>query len=494
MRVRRAGAGVVAVFSTGVVLSGCSSPPAPAPPEQVVSLADHLAEQVTEAGMSVHLQRLQDIAAEHGGNRADGTPGFDASVDYVVTMLRDKGFDVETTEFERLETQDAGRPTVSVGGRTYQVDQASLLVQSRGVEGPVVRPARAPGCSAADYPARVPRGAVVVVDDTGCSVVAKHRAAVDKGAAALVVVSAGGRNGSPPGLFERGYYERLTLPVAVIGDEGGAALRRATGTARVVLDGKTATVTSRNVLAQTRTGSTRDVVMVGAHLDSVPQGPGINDNGTGVAAVLETALQLGPEPDVSNAVRFAFWGGEERRLAGSLDYVFNRSRDELNDIALYLNVDMIGSPNAGYFTYDGDQSGAPSPDVDAEDVPVGSEGLERTLAGYLNLAGMRPADMPLSASTDYHPFLTAGIPVGGLTTGGPQQKTAVQARLWGGTAGAPFDPNYHTARDTARAVNREALAITGSGLAFTVGTYASSIEGPNGVPAHDLRHRSAMGP
>lgn len=125
--------------------------------------------------------------------------------------------------------------------------------------------------------------------------------------------------------------------------------------------------------------------------------------------MLETALQLGPEPDVSNAVRFAFWGGEESRLAGSLDYVFNRSRDELNDIALYLNVDMIGSPNAGYFTYDGDQSGAPSPDVDAEDVPVGSEGLERTLAGYLNLAGMRPADMPLSASTDYHPFLTAGF-------------------------------------------------------------------------------------
>ena len=92
-----------------------------------------------------------------------------------------------------------------------------------------MRPARGPGCSAADYPARVPRGAVLVADDTGCSVVAKHQAAVDKGAAALVVVSAGGRNGSPPGLFERDYYERLTLPVAVIGNEGGAALRRATG-------------------------------------------------------------------------------------------------------------------------------------------------------------------------------------------------------------------------------------------------------------------------
>ncbi|AQA03840.1 peptidase M28 [Mycobacterium sp. MS1601] len=490
MRVRRVAAGVLSVL----VLAGCSSQPAPPAPEPVVNLADHLAEQVTEAGMAVHLQRLQDIADEFGGNRADGTPGFDASVDYVVKMLQDKGFDVEITEFERLENRSPGRPTVTVGGRAFQVDQASLLLQTPGVNGPVVKPTRSPGCAAADYPTQVPRGGIAVVDDTACSVVAKQKAAAAKGAAALVVVSAGGRNGSPPGLFERNYYEQLTLPVAIIGDEGGAALRRATGPARVVLDGRTVKLTSRNVVAQTKTGSASDVVMVGAHLDSVPEGPGINDNGTGVAAVLETALRLGAEPDITNAVRFAFWGAEEKRLAGSIDYVFGLSRDELNDIALYLNFDMIGSPNAGYFTYDGDQSGTPSPDFSADDVPIGSDGVERTLAGYLNLAGMRPADMPLAANTDYSPFISAGIPVGGMTTGGPQQKTTVQARLWGGRAGVPFDPNYHSNRDTARAVNRDALAIMGAGVAFAVGTYASSIEGPNGVPAHPLRHRSAMGP
>lgn len=476
------------------VLTGCAprtDEPAPAP---AANLADDLSEKVTVDGMDVHLQKLQEIADAHGGNRADGSPGFAASADYVAKALQDKGFDVQAVEFDRLETVTAGKPVVSVGGRTFGVDQASLLLQTpaAGLSGPVIKPARGPGCAAADYPGTVARAGVAVVDDTACSVVTKQKAAAAKGAAALVVVSAGGRNGSPAGLFEPGYYDQLTIPVAIIGTEGGAALRRAAGPARVVLDGKTVKVTSRNILAQTKTGSDRDVVMVGAHLDSVPQGPGLNDNGSGVAAVLETALQLGAEPSVTNAVRFAFWGAEEKRLAGAVDYMFGLKRDELNDIALYLNFDMIGSSNAGYFTYDGDQSGAPSSVVDPEDVPIGSAGIERTLAGYLNLAGKRPADMPLAADSDYHPFLTAGIPIGGTTTGGPQQKTNVQARLWGGRPGVPFDPNHHSARDTV--VNRDALAIMGSAVGFGVGTYATSIDGPNGVPTRDKRHRPAMGP
>ena len=174
--------------------------------------------------------------------------------------------------------------------------------------------------------------------------------------------------------------------------------------------------------------------------------------------------------------------------------MFGLNRYELNDIALYLNFDMLGSPNAGYFTYDGDQSGPASPDVGADDVPIGSAGVERTLAGYLNLAGKRPADMPLAAGVDYSPFLTAGVPIGGVTSGAAQQKTNAQARLWGGKPGVPFDPNYRSPRDTLAALNRDALAVLGSGVAFAVGTYATSIEGVNGVPAFDLRHRSAMGP
>ena len=208
----------------------------------------------------------------------------------------------------------------------------------------------------------------------------------------------------------------------------------------------------------------------------------MNDNGSGVAAVLETALQLGASPAVPNAVRFAFWGGSKDQLAGSIRYVAGLDRDELNAIALYLNFDELASPNAGYFTLDGDQSGPVSPAIDPDEVPVGSAGLERTLAGYLNLAGKRPADMPLGVASDDSAFLHAGVPIGGTTTGAAQIKSKTQARLWGGDAGVAFDPNYGTAQDNLGAVNRDALAVMGAGVAFAVGTYAASLDGVNGVP------------
>lgn len=484
---------MVAVLAIAAA-AGCaaSSPPASPP----LPLPDRLAAHVSIDAMMAHLQTLQEIADANDGNRADGTSGFEAGADYVANTLRDNGFEVSTPEFERLDQISAGKPTMTVGGRGYPVDQASLLLQTPpgGVTGPVLRPSAAAGCGAGDYRSGGPRGGIAVVDDTDCSVVQKQQTAATAGAAALVVISAGGRNGSPAGLFVPGYYEQLSIPVAVAGAEAGAALRRASTPVRLVLDGRTVKVRSRNVLAQTRSGSTENVVVVGAHLDSVGVGAGINDNGSGVAAVLETALRLGAVPDAPNAVRFAFWGGSKDQLAGSLRYVSGLSRDELNDIALYLNFDEIASPNAGFFTLDGDQSGPAGPDIGPDDVPIGSAGVERTLAGYLNLSGKRPADMALGVGTDDSAFLHAGIPVGGITTGGPQVKTAAQARLWGGRAGAQFDPNYRTARDTVTAVNRDALAVTGSGVAFAVGTYADSVDGVNGVPSRAQRHRTPTGP
>jgi Zn-dependent M28 family amino/carboxypeptidase len=259
-----------------------------------------------------------------------------------------------------------------------------------------------------------------------------------------------------------------------------------------VLDAQNIKIASRNVVAQTKTGSAHEVVMVGAHLDGARAGPGINDDGSGVAAVLETALQLGPLAPVNNAIRFVFWGAEEDGLNGVMNYLFGLNREQLNDIAMYLNFTMLGSPNAGFFTDDGDQSGPPGPGISAADVPEGSAGIERTLAGYLNLAGKRAADMPLNTRADYHPFMIAGVPIGGLTTGSSQLKTVVQARLWGGQAGAPYDPNFQSPRDTVDNINREALAVMGSGVGFAVGSYGEAIGGVNGVPPHDKRHRTPV--
>jgi hypothetical protein len=476
----RAFAAVMAIAVAA--LASCSSP------ESAPDLSHDVAGKVTADGMFAHLRKLREIADANGGSRAEGTPGYDASVDYVVQVLKDKGFDVQTPEFERLDRTEGGNPTLTVAGRGYHVDQASLLVTTPpgGLNAITLRPQKAPGCTGADYGTVSVRGAIAVVDDTGCSVGDKQNAAVAKGAVGLLVVSAPGTSGSPAGLFTPGYYQQLTVPVGVIENDADAALRRTNAPVRLVLDSKPVMVKSRNVLAQTKTGDTKNVVLAGAHLDSSARSPGINDNGSGVAGLLEVASALGAEPRVTNAVRFAFWGSESE---GPTKYVRGLARD-LDDVAMYLSVNMIGSPNAGYFTYDGDQSGQPNPDIPSQAVPAGSAGVERTLAGYLNLAGVRPADMPLSRTTDYGPFLATGIPVGGLTAGSSQRKTEVQARLWGGQAGVAFDPNYHTPSDNIDNVDRKALSVMGQAIAYAVSSYAQSVDGVNGVPARDQRHRS----
>jgi Zn-dependent M28 family amino/carboxypeptidase len=475
-----------AAVVVAMLLGGCSSPP---PPSH--DLARDLSGKVAVDGMYVHLRKLQEIADANDHSRAEGTPGYDASVEYVVQTLRDKGFDVQTPEFERIGVTQPGKPTLSVSGRGYPVDQASLLTPTPagGLRAATLRPLKPAGCAAADYGTKKVAGAIAVVDDTGCSVVDKQNTAVAEGAVGLLVVSNPGAAGGR-GLFTPGYYRGLKVPVAVIDADADNALRRTDAPVVLTLDAKAAMVKSRNVVAQTKTGDTHNVVVAGAHLDTVGGSPGIDDDGTGVAALLETAAALGSQPQVKNAVRFGFWGSEEAVLAGSTNYVRSLNREQLNDIALYLNFDMLGAPNAGFFTYDGDQSGTANPDVPADTVPIGSAGIERTLAGYLNLAGVRPADMPLGKASDYSPFLDAGVPIGGTTTGAAQRKTELQARLWGGTSGVPFDRNYHLPGDDIRNIDRDALAVMGPAVAFAVGTYAQSLEGVNGVPTHEQRRRN----
>ncbi|MEM6105083.1 M28 family peptidase [Mycobacterium sp. 050272] len=475
------------------LVAGCSSP-RPGPPAAAPDLGRVLAGKVTADGMFVHLRALQDIANANKGNRAEGTPGYDASVEYVAKALRGRGFEVATPQFDRLYAVSAGKPSLTIAANSYSVDQASLLVRTPpgGLSGQPVKPTQPSGCAAGDYPATLPAGAIAVVDDARCSVVDKQNSARAKGAAAVIVVSTATGEAAPPTLFTTGYYKQLTMPVAVVSSYGGSALSHATAPVRLVLDVENIKITSRNVLAQTKTGSTNDVIMVGAHLDGPRSGAGINDNGSGVAAVLETALQLGPLAPVNNAVRFVFWGADEDGLNGVMDYVFGLDDEQLNDIAMYLDFNLLGSPNAGFFTDDGDQSGPPGQGIASADVPEGSAGIERTLSGYLNLAGKRPADMPLGPRTDYHPFMIAGVPIGGMSTGASQLKSPVQARLWGGRAGVGYDPNFQSPRDTIDNINREALAVMGSGVAYAAGSYAMSISGVNGVPLHDKRHRTRL--
>jgi aminopeptidase S len=223
-------------------------------------------------------------------------------------------------------------------------------------------------------------------------------------------------------------------------------------------------------------------VLAGAHLDSVPEGPGIDDDGSGVAALLETALRLGSNPPVTNKVRFVFFGAEEEGLLGSQDYVETLSSEQRSDIALMLNSDMIAGSNAGYFVYDGDNS-----DGRGDAAESGAAAIETLLADRLRTLGVAPGRVPFNQDSDYDPFLEAGIPTGGLFSGDAGIKTPQEAAAWGGQAGVAYDPCYHRACDTLTNIDRLALDRMTTALAFGIGAFATDLRG---VPPRDERGSS----
>ncbi|OBH90085.1 M28 family metallopeptidase [Mycobacterium sp. E2989] len=476
----------LAAFSAGC-FHRSASPPGGNP--AAAEFAGALHDKVTTDAMMGHLTKLQDIANANNGTRAVGTPGYEASVDYVVNALRGSGFDVQTPEFS-ARVFHGDKPEVTVGNKPVEAHALdfSLGTPPEGVSGPLLPVGAGPACAASDYGNLPVRGAVVLVDRGNCPFAQKEEAAAQRGAVAMIVADnvdeqqMGGTLGPDT---------EVKIPVVSVTKSVGVQLRAQPGPATIKLNASVQSFKARNVIAQTKTGSTSNVVMAGAHLDSVPDGPGINDNGSGVAAVLETALRLGSSPPVRNAVRFGFWGAEELGLIGSRNYVESLDLAALKNIALYLNFDMLASPNPGYFTYDGDQS-LPADVRGQPVVPEGSAGIERTLVAYLKSAGKTAQDTSFDGRSDYDGFTLAGIPAGGLFSGAEVKMSAEQAKLWGGTADQPFDPNYHQRTDTLDHIDRTALGINGGGVAYAVGLYAQDLGGHNGVPTAEDRTRHVL--
>ncbi|NUT49275.1 MAG: M28 family peptidase [Saccharothrix sp.] len=446
-------------------------------------LARNLTKNVTLEGVNRHLIALQRIADRNGGNRAVGTPGYDASVEYVAGKLRGAGFDVTTPEFT-YPVQITDAAVAKVGATTYENIPMEFSPQTPvgGITGPlrVVPEDETPGCEASDFAGQDFTGAVALIRRGSCTFDVKHRNAAAAGAIAVIVSN--NREGALSG---------VTLGAPGLVPTGGVT--QADGAALAGLGGQAVTVdlryhdehhVARNVIAQTKTGRADNVVMAGAHLDSVENGAGINDNGTGSAGLLETALKLGPSPKVNNAVRFAWWGAEELGLVGSTEYVRALTFEQQLDIALYLNFDMIGSPNAGYFVYDGDDSDGEG----AGAGPYGSGQIEQAFVDYLTAEkGVQVEGTDFTGRSDYGEFIAQGIPAGGLFTGAEVLKTEAQAAKWGGTAGVAYDPNYHGAGDNLGNVDRVALERNADAVAWVIASYAISTEDVNGVPARAQR-------
>jgi Peptidase family M28/PA domain len=405
-----------------VLLAGCDSgaerepEPRPAPPPAI-----------TRVELEEHLSALQEIADRSGGTRAAGTPGERASVQYVAGRLRAARWRVrlQPVRFRYFELR---RAALSIGGRRlrrardFQVLSYSGSGRARG------RLRRlGTGCTAAEY-AGLSAADVPLVSRDRCFYRVKARAAQSAGARALVVIDdAPTSRGVPSGTLA---VPGVRIPVVIVSDgpaRDGAAVR-------LDVDALTERRLTHNVIAETPGGGGERVVMAGGHLDSVSGAPGINDNGSGAAALIEAAEAIGPRPPGAR-VRLAFWGAEELGLVGSRRYVRSLGRAERRRIGAYINLDMLGSPNAVPVLYeDGDRR------------------LARVLRGSIP---RRLGALEAGRSSDHAPLAAAGVPVNGVYTGGLER----------GRDGRPRDPCYHLACDTADNVSPAVLLRMARGAA-----------------------------
>jgi Zn-dependent M28 family amino/carboxypeptidase len=489
------GAGLVAVAGSLTV----PTPAAAAPPGCPAATVDAVLECVTLDGVRGHLQALQDIAGAHAGNRASGTPGYDASADYVAEQAAAAGLVVRRQQFDfpffelhgsRVE-QVAPSPARYAEGTDYVPLAFSgggeVTAPVRAVDIVVPPSAQAngntSGCEAADFAAFRP-GEVALLQRGTCPFGQKVANARAAGAAAAVVFNEGqpGREEVLTGTLG----EPVGIPVIGTGFATGSRLDGAT--VRIAVDSTSELRPTENVLAEIPGNrAAADVVMVGAHLDSVPDGPGINDNGSGSAAILEVARQLAAaQPD--RTVRFAWWAAEELGLLGSTHYVSTLPPAELGKISAYLNFDMVGSPNFARFVYDGDDSDA----VGAGPGPGGSGAIEDVFEAFYDDRGLAHEGTDFSGRSDYGPFIEAGVPAGGLFTGADGVKTDAQAARYGGTAGAAYDPCYHAGCDTIGNVEGTVLDENSDAIAFATLSLAASSGPVAGATARtpERAHRS----
>ena len=467
---------------------GPASTPGPdASPAAGARHGDALRDAIDAADILADLDRLQGFADEHGGARQAGSDAEAAAAGFLADELRAVGLDVTLQPVDvPYFTQDA--PSVieiatGAGGAFEDLrDFKAMLFSASGDVtaqlfplgfDPLAQPG-APGgvgCGPADW-AEVPAGVIVLVQPAQCR---RHDVVVHAqtaGAVAIITAYPGWSRDAVlrPTLINP---DDIRIPALGVVHAVGVALYEAAAAGSAVHIKVATTVETRssvNVIAETPTGDPAHVLLLGGHLDSVIDGPGINDNGSGTMTVLEIAREVaaamaaGPAAGASPwKVRVAFWTGEELGLWGSSAYVQSLDGAAIDAIEAYLNFDMIGSANGVRLVYDASAGLRPAEAA--------------TLTGLFGQAfervGLLWQSAALGGSSDHFAFEQAGIAVGGLFSGANEAKTASQADLFGGTAEAPNDPCYHLACDTVDNVDPVLLEQMARAAAWVVGALAS---------------------
>ncbi|WP_229402213.1 M28 family peptidase [Micromonospora okii] len=435
------------------------------------SLADTLAAAVTGAEVHRHLTAFQGIADFSGGDRGYNRVGFTRSAWYVTTLLRAAGYQVveQTVPYTDFDISVERLRVGGAGGRDVRVlaTRFGPTTPAEGIEAPVATPpVGRTGCEPADYDGVAAAGAVVVLARAACGYARQQQVAAGAGARGVLLYYA---TPSPENIYRFHAFDpaAFTIPTASVSQRDGEELVRAArgdGTrVHLTLRAQSVARTTVNLIAETAGGDPENVVLLGAHLDSVPETPGINDNAVMSAAVLQVAIALGGRQHaVTNKVRFVWWGAEEMINVGSGHYVANLSAGERQRIAAVLNGELIASPNPGRFVWDPGTGGG--------------HVLANLFGEYFDGRGLPyERTAPGSVGSDHLAFEAVGIPTGGLDGGNLAVKTPQQQARFGGQAGQMFDHCYHQTCDRIETINRAALDANVPAVAWVLGRLAVDV-------------------
>ncbi len=421
-----------------------------------------LEEALTLDALLGHLDALQSIADTHGANRNTYGEGFRDSVEYAAAVFEDAGYTVTRQTFEMSGYSEGNPPELSqTVPATESFSGRDLRTLTYSAGGDVTAPLTAvdlvlppgssantstSGCESSDFAGFEP-GHIALIQRGSCNFSDKVALAEAAGASAVLVFNEGQAGRTEVESWTLDPARAPSIPVLGtsfdVGNDLATALEAGSVEVRVVVDASIVSETVTNLLAELDVGDPDQLVVVGAHLDSVTAGPGINDNGSGTAFVLAAAqAAAATELSTTRRIRWALWGAEEVGLVGSDYYVSELSSAELGRHVANLNFDMIGSPNGGRFIYDGDGSAT------GYAGPAGSDGIEALFEEFFDAQGLSHAPTAFDGRSDYGPFIWAGIPAGGLFSGAEVRKSSSEEELFGGVAGVPLDECYHQSCDT----------------------------------------------
>ncbi len=559
-----------------------------------------LAATIDIQSLRKHTNRLERAALTAGSppnNRHTLTMGFDLSRNYIKRKMQKAGYIVTEHSFPyrvwEYDTESVGMSvsigddleTLSLDTTNDQVDQGTFTVYgnsgdmgaTQGLTADIVfiTPRldfdsedyqSSDGCEAEDFNGIEVTGKIALIQRGSCIFESKNGHARDAGAVGVIIFNEGNADNRMGLRFSRidsGHEPDTSIPVFDVGFEHGkkwieAIQNGSTISATLTIDTWIFSKELKNVIAETKNGNPNQVVMLGAHLDSVEPGPGINDNGSGSAGILEFALQFAKSKNKpTNKLRFAWWAAEEEGLLGSTAWAHDQfgelqlkayydtgiakglSLGEYQDwkqtadtsnftdedkmqadaafeaakkTKIYLNFDMIASPNYKLGLYDGDISDTYfHKDTHGDYVgvnhippPVGTSEIERIFETFFSSNGHVSVASALSNRSDYREFAAYGVAFGGLFTGAEvlkstgrdcsasvikdsdldvddtpdnemaecERNNVDEVELYGGYADEPYDPCYHQACDTSENLNDEAFEINAKAITYVGAHYA----------------------